>query len=133
MYTVENNQMINTFMGFDDMNLNYHTDLSKLNLVVDKIKSLGFWVETTDKYIKHCRIGQLKPVNLIVSISLHDKIEVIYTACIEFIKWYNKNALSDINKIIEYNQTFHFHDDFDDDNDMKTIDESEIDDYLKWY
>ena len=39
-------------------------------------------------------------------------------------------SLSDIDKIIEYNEEYHFGLPNDE---LKTIDESEVDDYLKWY
>ena len=56
-----------------------------------------------------------------------------YEAVVSFIKDYKKvkDALFDIKKIIEYNEERH--DGLEFEEDFKTIDETEVEEYLKWY
>lgn len=70
----------------------YHSDWNWLMEVVEKIESLGFWTEfRTHKNFYRFVIGdydfETKPT---VNIASKLKIEAIYNACFEFVKWYNQ-------------------------------------------
>ncbi len=67
-------------------NLPFHNDWNWLMQVVEKIESLGYRV-TIVRHI--CRIDLTEESKLIISEDIK-KIEAVYTACLEFIKWYNK-------------------------------------------
>ena len=67
-------------------NLKFHTDWNWLMEVVKKIESLGYRV-TIVRHI--CRIDLTEESKLIISEDIK-KIEAVYSACLEFIKWYNK-------------------------------------------
>ena len=103
---MENNKLIAEFMGLgkaepyyieDENNqetnlvfspaLKYNSDWNWLMEVVEKIESLGYRV-TIVRHI--CRIDLTEESKLIISEDIK-KIEAVYTACLEFIKWYNKN------------------------------------------
>ena len=66
--------------------LDFHSDWNWLMQVVEKIESLGYRV-TIVRHI--CRIDLTEEIKLIISEDIK-KIEAVYTACLEFIKWYNK-------------------------------------------
>ena len=66
--------------------LDFHSDWNWLMQVVEKIESLGYRV-TIVRHI--CRIDLTEESKLIISEDIK-KIEAVYTACLEFIKWYNK-------------------------------------------
>lgn len=57
-------------------------------------------------------------------------IEAVWLAVVKFIAWYNAHPLHNGKRIIAYNEEHH---QGLDDEQLRTIDESEIDDYLKWY
>lgn len=74
--------------------LKFHKSWDWLMLVVDKIESLenvfAFYI-TFDKYIKQSSVV-IHPFNnsfTKVGVYKKSKIEAIYTACIEFVKWFN--------------------------------------------
>jgi len=107
----ENNKIIAVFMGLSYCekyqfegwyknhehnervyDLNYDFDWNWLMEVVEKIESLGFWTEfRTHKNVYRFVIGdydfETKPT---VNIASKLKIEAIYNACFEFVKWYNQ-------------------------------------------
>ena len=105
MKTLENNKIIAEFLGYIDngcsedgflihprtnydveiSSLKYHKDWNWLMEVVEKIESLGYRIEI----VKHiCRIYLSNKETIIISENT-PKIESVYLACVEFIKWYN--------------------------------------------
>ena len=105
MKTIENNKLIAEFLGYIDngcsedgflihpitnydveiSSLKYHEDWNWLMEVVEKIESLGYRIEI----VKHiCRIYLSSKETIIISENI-PKIEAVYNACVEFIKWYN--------------------------------------------
>ena len=76
-------------------NLPFHNDWNWLMQVVEKIESIK--IETykvrVDIYFNCC---QINPTHWEQLISIYGnketKIEAVYNACIEFIKWYNENS-----------------------------------------
>ena len=105
---IENNKLIAEFLGetkqpfefsqfgyinslgewkdtFFDNQLKFHSDWNWLMEVVEKIESLGYRIEI----VKHiCRIYLSNKETIIISENT-PKIEAVYIACVEFIKWYN--------------------------------------------
>ena len=73
-------------MGLRIRHPKYDTDWNWLMPVVKKIESLGYRV-TIVRHI--CRIDLTEESKLIISEDIK-KIEAVYTACLEFIKWYNR-------------------------------------------
>ena len=68
---------------------NYNTDWNRLMEVVEKIESIGFTFETKKNWARITRKGE----NIILRWEEDKtKIEAVYNACIEFIKWYNENS-----------------------------------------
>ena len=110
MKTIENNKLIAEFLsvkihpcetienfkflpmeerglynGYFIDELNYHEDWNWLMEVVEKIESLGYRIEI----VKHiCRIYLSNKETIIISENT-PKIEAVYNAVVEFIKWYN--------------------------------------------
>ena len=105
---VENNKLIAEFLGYSQPHPDYpnttywykkdcqpltillfHSDWSWLMRVVDKIERLGYVFEIK---ITGCRINQIENGSIIVLRWEEDKtkIEAVYNACLEFIKWYNE-------------------------------------------
>ena len=114
MKTLENNKLIAEFLGYIDngcsedgflihpitnydveiSSLKYHEDWNWLMEVVEKIESIEYGIYQVDilqegcKILKRCcllidkRVGKLE--------SDTTKIESVYSACVEFIKWYNE-------------------------------------------
>ena len=71
-------------------NLKYHSDWNWLMEVVEKIESIGFTFETKKNWARITRKGE----NIILRWEEDKtKIEAVYNACIEFIKWYNENKI----------------------------------------
>lgn len=106
--TIENNKIIAEFMGYIDNgcseegflinpitnfdeeinDLRYHLDWNWLMEVVEKIEETADWsleLLTTDKK-EYQMLIPLSNTNVIVE----TKIEAVYNACIEFIKWYDE-------------------------------------------
>jgi hypothetical protein len=112
MNTTENNKLLAEFLGYKTYKMNgvlnvhysevnvrtiqdthYHTDWNWLMQVVEKIESLGYCLiiggRTTKNY---CEIrGEADDFTTKYSDSYGEtKIEAVYNACIEFVKWYNE-------------------------------------------
>ena len=68
-----------------DFELEFHSDWNWLMQVVEKIESLDYNI--TIQY-KNCYIDIDK--DLQIDTFSKSKIEAVYNACVEFIKWYNK-------------------------------------------
>ena len=105
--TTENNKIIAEFIGlvyrtkkdyqgwykdssFTDRicsfdGLKYHSDWNWLMEVVQKIESLG---DDLNIYAYHCELIYNVGEN-IETFEAKSKIEAVYNACVEFIKWYN--------------------------------------------
>ena len=100
----ENNKIIAEFMKWDILNdmtyskatkgkwveldkLKFHSNWNWLMEVVEKIESIGFTFETKKNWARITRKGE----NIILRWEEDKtKIEAVYNACIEFIKWYNE-------------------------------------------
>ena len=105
---IENNKLIAEFMGLKEIytpklniyeisktetcletDLAYHTDWNWLMPVVEKIQSMGYWVDYTkgDVFIYD------DEYNLVIPNPMHKnkdtKLSIHYKIVIEFIKWYN--------------------------------------------
>ena len=75
------------YNGYFIDELKFHSDWNWLMEVVEKIESLGYRIEI----VKHiCRVYLSDKETIIISENI-PKIEAVYNACIEFIKWYNEN------------------------------------------
>ena len=73
------------YNGYFIDELKYHEDWNWLMIVVEKIESLGYRIEI----VKHiCRIYLSNKETIIISENT-PKIEAVYNAVVEFIKWYN--------------------------------------------
>ena len=105
---VENNKLFAEFLGYSQPHPDYpnttywykkdcqpltillfHSDWNWLMEVVEKIERLGYVFEIK---ITGCRINQIENGSIIVLRWEEDKtkIEAVYNACLEFIKWYNE-------------------------------------------
>jgi len=120
MNTTENNKIIAEFMGwklghpdlfelrwsnewFDDRNkkttkgyLHFHSDWNWLMEVVEKIENTSFGEQNYKFQVliqnNQCSIEQSNLFNT----KRHygkNKIQAVYSACVEFIKWYNEQKL----------------------------------------
>ena len=106
-----NNKIIAEFMGyikhtqtkaylttdgyFHERDLKFHKDWNWLMEVVEKIESIK--IETykvrVDIYFNCCKINPTHWEQLIsIYGNKETKIEAVYNACVEFIKWYNENS-----------------------------------------
>ena len=65
----------------------YHSDWNWLMQVVDKIESLGYIVVIQSTL---CNISTNKFFNGVIIKNLDTKIESVYNACVDFVKWYNE-------------------------------------------
>ena len=99
----ENNKLIADFMGYPKHKIDfvgkrlnfenskhntYHKDWNWLMEVVEKIESLGYKVHiSTWENSQFC--GIYLNGKKISGNETNTKIEAVYNACIEFIKWYN--------------------------------------------
>ncbi len=108
METLQNNKLIAEFMGFQYTSIGWYDADESLNLVGDntfdvlrfdsdwnwlmpvirKIEELGNDVLITTNYIQ---IAFDKGEQFIVIDDLNIKIDSVYDAVVEFIKWYNEN------------------------------------------
>ena len=112
MKTIENNKLIADFMGLNlyqgvwrkstlatekqickENNLKFHSDWNWLMEVVEKIESIEYGIYQVDilqegcKILERCRLLIDNRVGKLESDTT--KIESVYLACVEFIKWYN--------------------------------------------
>jgi hypothetical protein len=107
MNNIENNRMLAEFIGYnfeivndevyfthDDMleaiaeeDLNFQTDWNLLMELIAKIEDLGNDVLITTNYIQ---IAFDEGEQFVVVEDIKNKIEAVYNACIEFVKWYNE-------------------------------------------
>ena len=71
---------------FDD--LLFHTSWDWLMPVVGKIESLGYDVIINGEW---CNIHSVELEDDICDISIKGKINAVYIAVVEFIKWFNEN------------------------------------------
>ena len=84
-----NNKIIAEFMNWSDTG-NKGIQWDWLMEVVEKIESIGFTFETKKNWARITRKGE----NIILRWEEDKtKIEAVYNACIEFIKWYNENKI----------------------------------------
>ena len=108
--TTENNKIIAEFMGFipitennllaDNFNVKeeeklmvieftkYHSDWNWLMQVVEKIETHGFTFDIKKNWSCITRKGEKIIIRWEED---NNKIEAVYNACVEFIKWYNEN------------------------------------------
>lgn len=115
MNTTENNKKIAEFLGFKLQNnpnerfyknyftqangvwvnrieiLHFDSDWNWLMKVVEKIESLGYWIEIHGGTINRCLIGSINSSYESFEVTKNTKIEAVYNACIDFIKWWNEN------------------------------------------
>lgn len=80
--------------NFDNViNLQFNSDWNWLMEVVEKIESLGYYVNITGTYVS---IGAIesKTNPIFIEKDSNIKIEAVYNACVEFIKWYNSHLCS---------------------------------------
>lgn len=101
--TTENNKIIAEFMGYEWFEVNkpyiavknvngsvhFRTDWNDLMEVVEKIESLNYDVIIlhSSTEITSCDIDFQ---TIFGNSETYSKIESVYNACLEFIKWYNK-------------------------------------------
>jgi hypothetical protein len=97
MNTKENNKLLAEFLGLLTTNANgdikedleafkFHNDWNWLMLVVEKIESLGHSIIIDENW---CVIKSKRTLYKKERIA-NTKIEAVYNACIEFVKWYNE-------------------------------------------
>lgn len=77
------------FLFIED--LKFHSDWHWLMQVVEKIESLGYWVEILGGKHNVCQIGITNNIKSFIALDNKSKIEAVHNACIEFINWYNIN------------------------------------------
>ena len=102
MNTIENNILLAEFMqpsfnGFGTYDfdgqlltkeyLKFHSDWNWLMQVVEKIESLNFIVYIETNY---CQLYNATNHEELIKSIYSTKIESVYNACVEFIKWYNE-------------------------------------------
>ena len=105
----ENNRLIAEFMGYNeeivndevyftlpdmleslsDEELHYHSDWNWLMEVVEKIENYNEYTNVLFTP-QGCEINCYIENGFLFSNDCNTKIEAVYNACIEFIKWYNK-------------------------------------------
>lgn len=123
-YNVNKKAYINTyespsFLGHnrEEDELEFHTSWDWLMPVISKITRDESLIENEYR-------------ESIMDTAPYGLIEDTYKTVVEFIKYYNKEPLNDVAKIIEYNEEMHI--DLTEEQ-LKTIDETEIDEFIKWY
>ena len=106
METTENNKLIAEFMGAKEVRkdnfkfpnrtglplqigtIKYHSDWNWLMAVVDKIKSMGYYIDILIGAWTIVQIG--KGNDKLFRFEKNKTIEAVYAACVEFIEWYNQ-------------------------------------------
>lgn len=103
---IVNNKLIAEFMDSitldgngnskEDINsFKYHKSWDWLMPVVDKIENLGnCQIDISFEWCRICYKGGLFEIDTRNHIKANTKIEAVYFACIEFIKWYNDEQIS---------------------------------------
>lgn len=102
MTTIEKNKLIAKFMGLDIITdgisffnaeyksmKRYHADWNCLMEVVEKIENYNHGSTLFIIEDERCHVNSQNGFE-IDSVG-HTKKEAVYNACVEFIKWYNKN------------------------------------------
>ena len=91
----ENNKIIAKFMGATlTKDLKYHLDWNWLMEVVEKIESILPDDSIITIEYKNCFIPILDDEEpFTIEGGGKTKIEAVYNACLEFIKWYNENKI----------------------------------------
>lgn len=104
-----NNKLIAEFLGYIDNgcseegflidpetnydvcidSLQFHTDWNWLMQVVEKIETHGFTFDIKKNWSCITRKGERIVIRWEED---NNKIEAVYNACVEFIKWYNENS-----------------------------------------
>jgi len=74
-----------------DVDFKYHSDWNWLMPVIDKIESLGYWIELHSGAESVFIIGKLNTAKDLFSEEGKTKIEAAYNGVVEFIKHYNKH------------------------------------------
>ena len=109
MNTTENNKIIVEFMKWDILNdmtyskatkgkwveldkLKFHSNWNWLMEVVEKIESIGYWIEILGGVHNVCRIGITNNIEDFICLDNETKIEAVYNTCVTFIEWYNENS-----------------------------------------
>lgn len=90
MDTIENNKIIAQFLEISHQKraMNFHSNWNLLMEVVEKIEMLGFIFSIKKNWAK---ITKDKIVIVVRWEEDKTKIEAVYNASLEFIKWYNEN------------------------------------------
>jgi hypothetical protein len=107
MTTTDNNKLLAEFLGYTQPHpdyphttywykkdeapltmLSFDTDWNWLMSVVEKIEDLGNDVSITTNYIQ---IAFDEGEQFIVAEDTKIKIDTLYNACVEFVKWYNSS------------------------------------------
>ena len=102
MNTIKNNKLIAEFMNYannrpitDSLANKLYNDWNSLMQVVEKIESLGYNIDTMKVDITKYQSSQFCGIYIdgkrIYTNYCETKIEAVYNACVEFIKWYNNN------------------------------------------
>jgi hypothetical protein len=82
---------INEGKGWHLETMKFSYDWNWLVQVVDKIESLGYMVVIQGTL---CNIATNKYFKGIIIKNLDTKIESVYNACVDFVKWYNEEKKS---------------------------------------
>ena len=96
----ENNNLLAKFLGIETIQrgkngweqciFSFHHSYDSLFKVVDKIESLDNWIEISSGLQNTCLIGSINSSCESFKSAKDTKIEAVYTACVEFVKWYNE-------------------------------------------
>jgi hypothetical protein len=94
--TEESNKLIAEFMGFDIDKRNpntilYHSDWNWLMEVVEKIESKGFDVHINTCVCRVSDVGEDRFED-IETFNSNSKLQAVYQAVLEFIKWYKNQT-----------------------------------------
>ena len=112
---VENNKMFAEFLGYCQLHPDYptttywykkdyqpltillfHSNWDWLMRVVEKIESLGYNIDTMKVDITKYQSSQFCGIyidgKIIYTNYCETKIEAVYNACVEFVKWYNQQS-----------------------------------------
>ena len=90
-YTIKENELFDNkdlYIQHITDTLKFDTDWNWLMEVVEKIESKGFNFEIKRNWARISRKGE----NIVLRWEEdRNKIDAVYNACVEFIKWYNQN------------------------------------------